>query len=82
MLFLGLGIILLALKYFEIGPVAGLSWWLVLAPFALAAVWWGIADMTGYTKRKAMERMDRRTQERKDKQREALIARPGDRGRK
>jgi small Trp-rich protein len=82
MLFLGLGIILLALKYLEIGPVAGLSWWLVLVPFALAVVWWAIADATGYTKRKAMEKMDRRVDERKAKQREALVARPGDRGRK
>ena len=38
MYLLGIGIILLALKYLEIGPVATWSWWVVLSPFALAAV--------------------------------------------
>ena len=72
MLFLGLGIILLAMKYLEIGPVAEWSWWLVLAPFALAVVWWTWADWSGYTKRKAMEREDARKKARIDKQREQL----------
>ena len=34
MYLLGLSLVLLALKYFEIGPVAAWSWWWVLAPFA------------------------------------------------
>ncbi|HEX7889256.1 MAG TPA: TIGR04438 family Trp-rich protein [Ramlibacter sp.] len=72
MLFLGLGIILLALKYLEIGAVAGWSWWVVLAPFALAVVWWTWADWSGYTKRKAMDRENARKQARLDKQRENL----------
>ena len=37
MYFLGLGLLLLALKYLELGPVATWSWTVVLAPFALAA---------------------------------------------
>ncbi|MBK7654115.1 MAG: TIGR04438 family Trp-rich protein [Betaproteobacteria bacterium] len=60
MYFLGLGLVLMALKYLEIGPVAKLEWWQVLIPFALAAVWWGIADATGYTKKKAVELMGRK----------------------
>lgn len=72
MLFLGLGIILLLMKYLEVGPVAGWSWWGVLSPFALAVVWWAWADMSGYTKRKAMEREDERKKARVDKQREQL----------
>jgi small Trp-rich protein len=72
MLFLGLGIILLAMKYLEIGAVAQWSWWIVLSPFALAVAWWTWADMTGYTKRKAMERENARKQARIDKQRENL----------
>jgi len=67
-----LGIALMLLKYLEVGFVAGLSWWWVLSPFALAAVWWAWADSTGYTKRKAMEKMDLKKQERIDRQREAL----------
>ena len=72
MLFLGLGIILLALKYFEIGPVAAWDWWVVLSPFGLAVVWWAWADWSGYTKRKAVERENARTKARIDKNREAL----------
>ena len=72
MLFLGLGIILLLMKYLEFGPVAAWSWWVVLSPFALAVAWWAWADMSGYTKRKAMEREDERKKARVDKQREQL----------
>lgn len=72
MLFLGLGILLLAMKYLEIGSVAAWSWWVVLAPFALAVVWWTWADWSGYTKRRAMDRENERKKARIDKSREAL----------
>ncbi len=72
MFLLLIGILGLALKYLEIGPVAGLSWWLVLSPFALAVVWWAWADASGYTKRKEVEKMDERKQKRIDKQRAAM----------
>ena len=72
MLLLGLGIILLLLKYLEIDPVAAWSWWAVLSPFAAAVVWWTWADWSGYTKRKAVQREDARKQARIDKSREAL----------
>ena len=72
MYFLLIGIVALALKYLEIGPVATLSWWIVLSPFALAAVWWWWADASGYTKRKEVEKMDKRRQDRIDKQRDAM----------
>ncbi|MGZ5181551.1 MAG: TIGR04438 family Trp-rich protein [Ramlibacter sp.] len=72
MLFLGLGIVLLAMKYLEFGPVAAWSWWVVLAPFGLAVAWWSWADWSGYTKRKAVERENMRKQARIDKSRESL----------
>ena len=72
MYLLGIGIALILLKYLEIDPVAAWSWLWVLAPFGLAVAWWSWADATGYTKRKAMDRMDKRKQERLDKNREAL----------
>jgi small Trp-rich protein len=72
MYLLGLGVVLLALKYLEIGPVALWSWWVVLAPFALAVAWWAWADSTGYTKRKVVEREERRKQARIDKSRDAM----------
>ena len=72
MYFLGLGLILLLLKYFEVGPVAALSWWYVLAPFALAIAWWVWADSSGYTKRKAMERENQRRHDRIDRSKTAI----------
>ncbi|NCT99308.1 TIGR04438 family Trp-rich protein [Hydrogenophaga sp. YM1] len=77
MYLLGLGIALLLMKYLEFGPVAEWSWWVVLAPFALAAAWWAWADFSGYTKRKAVEKMDQKKRDRLDKQREALGIKTG-----
>ena len=65
---LGLGLLALALKYFEVGMVATWSWWIVLSPFALAVAWWAWADSSGYTKRKVVEREERRKQARIDRQ--------------
>ena len=72
MYLLGLGIILLLMKWQELGPVAAWSWWWVLSPFAITTLWWAWADSTGYTKRKAMEKMDQRKQDRINKHKEAL----------
>ena len=71
MYLLGIGIVLLLLKYLEIGPVAAWSWLWVLSPFGLAVAWWSWADASGYTKRKAMEKVDQRKQDRIDKNRAA-----------
>ena len=72
MYFLLIGIGMLDMKYLEIGPVADWSWWVVLSPFALAAAWWAYADASGYTKKKEVEKMDKRRQDRIDKQRDAM----------
>jgi small Trp-rich protein len=72
LLLLGLGIILLLLKYLEFGVVATWPWWVVLSPFALAVVWWTWADWSGYTKKKAIERENGRKQARLAKAREDL----------
>jgi small Trp-rich protein len=72
MLFLGLGIILLALKYLEIGSVAAWDWWVVLAPFGLAFVWWTLADYFGVSKRRAVKRDEARKQKRIEKSRAAM----------
>lgn len=72
MYFLGMGIILLLMKYLDIDPVVNWSWWVVLAPFGLAVAWWAWADSSGYTRRKAMEREDKRRQDRINRQREAM----------
>ncbi|RPE70591.1 small Trp-rich protein [Tibeticola sediminis] len=72
MYFLGLGLILLLLKFLELGPVATWSWWVVLAPFGLAVAWWTWADWSGYTKRREMEKMEQRKRERIERSKEAL----------
>jgi small Trp-rich protein len=72
MWFLGLGLLGVALKYLEIGPVAQWSWLVVLSPFALAIAWWAWADWSGYTKRKVVEKEDERRQARIDRQRSQM----------
>ena len=72
MYLLGLGIILLVMKYLEFGPVATWSWLWVLSPLAAAVVWWSWADSSGYTKRRAMEREDARRQDRIDRNKTAI----------
>jgi len=72
MLFLSMGIAAMLLKYFAIGPFATISWWMTLIPFVCAVAWWAYADASGYTKRREMEKMDKRKHERIEKQREAM----------
>lgn len=72
MYLLVIGVVLALLKYLEVGFVANWSWWWVLSPFAAAALWWAWADTTGYTKRKAVEKMEQRKQQRIDRHRESL----------
>jgi small Trp-rich protein len=72
MYLLGLGIVLLALKYLEIGQVATWEWWWVLSPFGLAVVWWAWADWSGYSKKKVVQRENQRRQARIDKSRQSL----------
>lgn len=72
MFFLGIGLILLALKYFGVAPVATLSWWWVALPFVLAALWWAWADWSGYTKSRAVARQEQRKQKRLERQRAEL----------
>ena len=67
-----IGIVGLAMKYLEMGPVADWSWWIVLSPFALAVAWWAWADASGYTKQKEIDKMAKRKQDRIDKQRDAM----------
>jgi small Trp-rich protein len=67
MVFLILGVILLVMKMTAFGPVAEWSWWIVLAPFGLAVLWWYFADATGLTKKRAMDKMERRKTERRER---------------
>jgi small Trp-rich protein len=67
-----LGVCFLVMKLGAWGPVAGWPWWGVLAPFAAAVLWWWYADSSGLTKRREMEKMDKRKEDRRRKNLEAL----------
>lgn len=69
MYFLIIGIAALVMKYLEFGPVAALPWWAVLSPFGMAVAWWAWADSSGYTKRVEIDLMEKRKQDRVEKQR-------------
>ena len=72
MWFIVLGVLLIALKLGEVGPVAAGSWGGVLAPFAGALLWWAYADSSGLTKRREMNKLEDRKVERRRKAMEAL----------
>ncbi len=80
MYFLGIGLVLLLMKYLAIGAVAAWSWLVVLSPFGLAVAWWAWADWSGYTKRKEMVKMEKRKQNRIDQNRVTLGIRPKKKG--
>lgn len=68
----GLGVILMLMKYLDVDPVVNWAWWWVLSPFAVAVAWWMWADASGWTKKQAMKRENDRRQARIDKNREAI----------
>jgi small Trp-rich protein len=54
-----------ALKLAGLNPVTDWSWFLVLAPFALAVTWRAWSDSSGRTKRQGMQKDQARKQERR-----------------
>lgn len=81
MYFVLLGVALLLLKVLDIADVGTWSWWAVLWPFGAAVAWWAYADKTGLTKRREMNKMDERRDERRRKQMVALGMNPRERER-
>ncbi len=73
------GLILLAARLLGWGPLATLDWWWFLVPFGLAAAWWAVADATGLTQRRAMQKMEDRKTERRER---AMVQLGLDTGRK
>ena len=75
-----IGVVMVLMQLFGIGPVGSWTWaddWLMLLlPFALAVAWWTWCDATGYTRRKAMERDDQRKQDRINRHLEAIGQKP------
>ena len=82
MWFIVLGVLLIALKLGDVGPVAAWSWWGVLAPFGGALLWWAYADSSGLTKRREMQKDEERKAERRQRNVENLGMGPKDRPRR
>lgn len=72
MWFIVLGVLLIALKLADVGFAAEWTWWAVLSPFALAAVWWAYADSSGLTKKREMDKIEDKKAARRRKNMEAL----------
>ena len=78
MFFVVIGVLIILLHFLGFGPMADWTWnltgdlWKFCVPFALAAAWWALADVTGYNKRREMEKMDQRRQARRQQNLEAL----------
>ena len=58
-------VLLAALRYFEIGPFAGFSWWWIAGLFGLAFIWFEFIEKAlGLDKRRAHDESDRARRER------------------
>lgn len=58
-------VLLTVLKYFEVGPVANMSWWWIIGLFVLTFLWFEFGErMLGRDKRKAHEQLEKARQER------------------
>ena len=58
-------VVLAALRFFEVGPVADLSWWWIVALFGATWVWFEFGEkMFGLDKKKAHDEAEKTRQER------------------
>ena len=79
MLFVIIGVAVIALNLLGIGPMAAWNWeffgdlWKFTTPFVLAVLWWVWADKSGLNRRREMARMEAR----KDKRRKENLASMG-----
>jgi len=57
--------LLTALRYFEIGPFANLSWWWIVGLMFVAFIWFEFIErMLGLDKRKAHDKLDKAREDR------------------
>lgn len=86
MLFALLGVVLVLMNLFDIGPPAAWNYeffgdlWKFVLPFILAVVWWSYADVSGLSRKREMRKMDERRESRRQRNLDALGVDP--RGRK
>lgn len=72
MLFVIIGVIIIALNLGGIGPFANWNWeftgdlWKFCVPFLFAVLWWIWSDKSGMDKRREMEKMEDRKRARRE----------------
>ena len=72
MFFIIVGVVIIALNLLGIGPIGAWNWdftgdvWKFTVPFILAALWWAWADKSGLNKRREIEKMEARKQNRRN----------------
>ena len=71
MLFVIVGVLIIVTNLAGVGPFADWTWnltgdlWKICVPFVLAALWWTWADKSGLNKRREIEKMEERKQNRR-----------------
>jgi small Trp-rich protein len=78
MLFVFIGVVLIGLNLAQVGVIGTWDWhvtgdlWKFVLPFFLAAVWWGWSDVSGLNKRREMNRMEKKKDDRRKENLAAL----------
>jgi small Trp-rich protein len=76
MWFVLLGLLLIVLNLLNVGFIGAWGWpedwWKMCWPFGLAALWWWYADSSGFNRQREIDRMEKKKQERRIKNLEAL----------
>ena len=71
MLFVVIGVLIIAMNLIGIGPVANWNWditgdlWKFCVPFVFALLWWIWSDKSGLNKRREMAKMEERKENRR-----------------
>ena len=60
------GVLLLLAHIADFGPFGNWPWWAIGLPFLGAVLWWQFADSTGWTQRRAMDKMEQRKKDRRE----------------
>lgn len=74
MLFVVIGVVVIALNLLGIGPPGHWNWaifgdlWKFTVPFLLAVIWWAWSDKSGRDKRREVARMDAKKEKRRREQ--------------
>jgi small Trp-rich protein len=78
MLFVVIGVILIALNLAHIGVIGTWNWevfgdlWKFFLPFIIAMLWWVWSDLSGLNKRREMNRMEKKKDDRRKENLAAL----------